>query len=205
MIVAQQEETPDAKANAILQNLNKKTKTYKTISAKFNINMNGKDKSSEEQKGSIMVKGGKYRLELKSQTILCDSVTLWTVLKDANEVQVNNVDAKNDKSNLSPATLFNLYEKDFKSHFDNEEQKGNSLIEHIDLYPKHPEREKYHTIKLSIDKNKNEVTQIDILMKDGDSVMYSILSFNANDDIPDSTFTFNKNDYPGIEVEDLRE
>jgi outer membrane lipoprotein-sorting protein len=88
-----QEETVDAKASAILQSLSKKTKTYKSIKAEFNIIMYGREnKITDNQKGNLDVKGGKYRLEVKNQVVISDSNTMWTYLKDANEVQINNVD-----------------------------------------------------------------------------------------------------------------
>jgi outer membrane lipoprotein carrier protein len=200
-----QEETIDAKANGILQSLSKKTKAYKSIKADFNITMYGKDKKvTETQKGKLIVKGGKYKLEVKNQVVISDSTTMWTYLKDANEVQINNVD-HTDKGTISPTNIFTIYEKGFKSHFDKEETVNGVTTEHIDLYPKHPEKEKYHTLKLTIDKTKNQITGIQVLMKDGTTVEYTIDTFSADTDLLDATFKFNTKDYPGIDVEDLRE
>jgi outer membrane lipoprotein carrier protein len=200
-----QEETIDAKANTILQSLSKKTKAYKSIKADFNITMYGKDKKvTETQKGKLIVKGGKYRLEVKNQVVISDSTTMWTYLKDANEVQINNVD-HSDKGTISPTNIFTIYDKGFKSHFDKEETVNGATIESIDLYPKHPEKEKYHTLKLTIDKTKNQITGIQVFMKDGTTVEYTIDTFSADTDLLDATFKFNTKDYPGIDVEDLRE
>lgn len=204
--VAQQAETVDAKANSILQSLTKKTKTYKTISADFSITVVGKDKKSgDSQKGKIWVKGAKYKYDLNNQTVFCDSATTWTYLKDANEVQINKVDPNSDKGNLSPATVFSFYEKGFKSHFVDEETVNNVLCECVDLYPKHPEKEKYHTIRLFIDKTKNQVVKVSLLMKDGTTSVILFDKITPNNIIADSTFTFDVKSYPGVEIEDLRE
>jgi outer membrane lipoprotein-sorting protein len=205
-MVAQQEDTPDKKAASILQSLNKKAKTYKTIKASFSLVSYGRDKKQgDKQEGTLLVKGGKYRLELKSQTIYCDSLTLWTYITDANEVQINTIDRNNDKETLSPATIFNLYEKDFKSRYDTEKSVAGKIIVQIDLYPRHPEKEKYHTLKLFIDKSKNQVTDIKVMMKDATEMDYSITDFSTNIQLPDTEFIFNTKDHPGVEVEDLRE
>jgi len=201
-----QEETIDAKANAILQSLDKKTKTYKTIKAEFTLTIYGKDgKPGDAQTGTIWINGAKYKLDLKNQTIFCDSSTTWTYLKDANEVQINNVDPNSDKGSLSPSTIFTVYEKGFKSHFEKEETTNNVTTEEVDLYPKHPEKEKYHTIKLFIDKAKNQVTEVKIMMKDGTTQLYMIDKFTPNSAMPLSDFTFDPKSYPGVDVEDLRQ
>ncbi len=205
LLKAQQEEIPDAKAKAVIEALSKKAKTYKTIKADFTIVVYDRNKQpGDPQKGSLCSKGAKYRLDIKSQTVICDSATTWTYLKDANEVQINNVESDPDKGNISPATIFTIYEKGFKSHWDGETKNGAETMEVIDLYPKHPEREKYHTLKLTINKEKDAVEEILVMMKDGTTVKYTVNSFSPNTTLSPGTFTFNSKDYPGVEVEDLR-
>lgn len=206
-VCAQQSaETVDAKATAILRSLDKKTKAYKTMSAEFTITQyTAAKKPGEAQKGKIWVKGAKYKYELDNQTVFCDSTTTWTYLKDANEVQINKVDPTSDKGNLSPATIFTIYEKDFKSRFVDEEKVNSILCECIDLYPKHPEKQKYHTIRLFIDKIKNQILQVSLLMKDGSTSVILFNKFTPNNILADSTFTFDSKSYPGVEIEDLRE
>lgn len=206
VVCAQPAETVDTKAVGILQTLDKKNKTFKTINAEFTIIQYGADKKpGDSQKGTLWVKGAKYKYDIKNQMVFCDSVTTWTYLKDANEVQINKVDPSSDKGSLSPATIFSFYEKGFKSHFIDEEKAGNVLCECVELYPKHPEKEKYHTIRLFIDKVKNQVVKITFLMKDGTSQVVMVDKFTPNTTLADATFTFNAKSYPGVEVEDLRE
>ncbi|HTA84009.1 MAG TPA: outer membrane lipoprotein carrier protein LolA [Bacteroidia bacterium] len=201
-----QEETVDAKAGAILQSLSKRTRSYKSIKAEFNIIMYGREnKITDNQKGNLIVKGGKYRLEVKNQVVVSDSNTMWTYLKDANEVQINTVDHSADKGAISPTNIFTIYEKGFKSQLKGETTEKGASIAIIDLFPKHPEKEKYHTIELKIDKTKNQIVELKVFMKDGTIMEYTIDTFTTDGDLPANTFTFNPKDYPGIDVEDLRE
>ncbi len=205
LLKAQTAESADPKAREIIQELSKKAKTYKAIKAEFTIVIYDRNKQpGDPQKGSLCSKGAKYRLDIKNQTVFCDSATTWTYLKDANEVQINNVESDPDKGNISPTSIFTIYEKGFKSHLESETKSGAATMDVIDLYPKRPEQEKYHTLKLTINKDKGTITQIMVLMKDGTSVKYVVNSFNPDADLPSGTFTFNKKDYPGVEVEDLR-
>lgn len=203
---AQPAETIDSKAVGILQTLDKKTKAYATLNAEFTVTQYGPDKKpGDSQKGTLWVKGAKYKYDIKNQTVFCDSVTTWTYLKDAGEVQINKVDPTSEKGSLSPATLFSFYEKGFKSHFIDEEKVNNALCESVELYPKHPEKEKYHTIRLFVDKVKNQVAKITFMMKDGTMQVIIVNKFAANSPLPDETFIFNAKNYPGVQVEDLRE
>lgn len=199
-----QEQTIDAKANTILQTLDKKYNAYKTIKADFTITISGKGASPEVQKATLWVKGGKYKLEIINQIVFCDSTTTWTYLKDAQEVHINNVDPGSDKGSLSLTTIFKIYEKGYKSHFVNEETLNNIVTEEIDLYPKHPEKEKFHTIRLYIDKAKNQLISIKMMMKDGTTQLYTMGKFVPNSIIPDASFKFDPKNYPGVNVEDLR-
>lgn len=202
--VAQPKETVDAKANSILESLTKKTKSYKTIKADFTIIFYGRDKKpTDTQKGNLVTKGGKYKLDIKNQTVICDSTTTWTYLKDANEVQINSVDPS-DKNSLTPNNIFTIYQKGFKKHYEGTTKKGATTLEVIDLYPMHPEKEKYHTLKFKINKEKGQIAEVQVMMKDGTMVKYTVNNFTPNGDVPASTFVFDKNKYPGVEVEDLR-
>src|SRR5437762_10481098 len=92
-------EVPDAKAKAILDELSKKTKTFTTVKAEFEIiTTDATGKVKDKTTGTMWHKGSKYKLEIKGQTIFCDGKTQWTYIKDDNEVQINDAPdpAKND-------------------------------------------------------------------------------------------------------------
>ena len=80
----------DAKSRNILNRLSKNYRTYKTIEADvaFTID-NRKENIKENQKGRVFMKGQKFRLELGEQTLIYDGKTLWTYLKEVNEVTVS--------------------------------------------------------------------------------------------------------------------
>ncbi len=201
---SQPEETADPKAAAILKSLSQKTKGFKTIKAECTVTTYDQQKKPvDNQKATLSSKGSKYRLEIKNQIVICDSTTTWTYLKDANEVQINNVD-ESDKSSITPNKIFTIYESGFKCHLESEKTEGGVNVAIIDLYPKHPEKQKYHTLKLKINKDKNQIMEVQQMMKDGTMVVYTITNFVTNSDLPSSTFIFDKKDFPGVEVEDLR-
>ena len=103
----------DPKAKTILDDLSAKTKAYTSIKAEFELVSEKKDKSKDTQKGKIQTKGSKYKLEIPGHEIYCDGKTVWDFIKDANEVQIKDMEVGGDDA-LNPSTIFTLYEKGYK-------------------------------------------------------------------------------------------
>jgi outer membrane lipoprotein carrier protein len=196
----------DPKAKAILDDLSKTTKTYKTISAEFEQVVLNKDKKQvDKQSDKIQVKGTMYKLEIPGNTIVCDGKTVWTHNKDAQEVTIKNFEANNEEG-LNPTNIFTMYETGFKYKYDKEEKIGANTYHVISLFPTiKPEKKKYHTIKLYIDKAKKQVHEIKMLMKDGGTQTYEIKSFTPNVALADNVFVFDTKSFKPDQIVDERD
>lgn len=196
----------DPKAKAILDDLSKTTKAYKTITSDYLFTITNKDKKqTEKQTGKVLVKGSKFKLEIPGNTIVCDGKTLWAHNKDANEVTIKNFDASNEDQ-LNPTKIFTMYESGFKYKYDKEEKVGAAMCHVITLFPSvKPEKKKFHTVKLYVDKTKKQVVKMVMLMKDGTTQAYEIKSFKPNAEIADATFTFDLKPFKADQITDERE
>ncbi len=188
----------DPKAKKILDEVSAKTKAYTSIKAEFSKTTEKKDKTKDTQDSKLETKGAKYKLVIPGHEIYCDGKTVWDFVKDANEVIIKDMEVDNDA--LNPSTIFTMYEKGYKYKFDDED----ATTQTVSLFPENPDKQKFHTVKLSIDKFKKQIISVKMMMKDGSIQIYSIKSFVGNSDIPDSNFTFNTKAHTGISVEDLR-
>ncbi len=195
----------DPKAKVILDDLSKTTKAYKTISADYAYTIFNKEKKQTDKlTGKVQVKGSKFKLVIPGNIIVCDSKTIWNHNKDAAEVTIKNFDPNNDEQ-LNPSKIFTLYETGYKYKFDKEEKVGAITCNVVDLYPSvKPEKKKFHTIKLYVDKVKKQVVQLKMLMKDGGTQVYEIKSFKPNVEIPDATFTFDTKPFKADQITDER-
>jgi len=195
----------DPKAKAILDEVSKTTKSYKTISAEYSFAIFNSDKKQlEKWLGKVFIKGIKFKLEIPGNTIVCDGVTLWNYNKDAKEVTVKNFDAENEEQN--PAKIFTLYESGFKYKFDKEEKVGAITCQVIDLYPAvKPEKKKFHALKIYIDKTKKQVVQMKRLMKDGGLELYEIKSLKPNAPLGDNLFVFETKNLKADQINDERD
>lgn len=188
----------DKKATAILDEVSAKTKLYKTIKIDFTYAMdNAKQKIHDKFKGTLLSKGDKYKLTAAGQDVISDGKTMWTYLKDANEVQIN-TPGDNDDS-FTPTKLLSGYSKDYKSKFISES--GNTQI--IELYPL-KKGKSFTKVQLTIDKAKKQISKFVIYDRNGSSFSYIVDKFITDQPLADNVFAFNKVDHPGVEMNDMR-
>jgi len=188
----------DKKASAILDEVSVKTKSFKTIKIDFTYAMdNEKEKIHDKFRGSLLSKGDKYKLTAAGQDVISDGKTVWTYLKDANEVQINSQGGDDDS--FTPTKLLSGYNKDFKSKFI--EEKGNDQV--IELYPL-KKGKTFTKVRLTIDKTKKQISKFIIYDRNGSTFSYLVDKFVADQPLADSLFSFNKAEHPGVEVNDMR-
>lgn len=197
----------DQKAKDILDKLSDKTESYQSMEAEFDYKMiNKTDGINETQSGKLITKGNKYFLNIAGQKIFSDGKTMWTLLEDAGEIQVNEVPDEDEMEEnfISPTNILTLWEKGYKYQFEKEGTVNGKSVNIVNLYPENADGKSFHTIQLYIDKAKNELTQIIIKGKDGTDFTYLIKSFQTNSTINEKIFTFNKSEHPNIDIIDLR-
>src|SRR5678816_2560697 len=84
-LLAQTNSDPDAKK--ILDAVSAKFKSFKAIQAGFTYKVENADgKAVSTKKGTVYMKGTKYRVSFVGQEIFCDGNTVWTYDKSSNEV-----------------------------------------------------------------------------------------------------------------------
>jgi len=192
----------DAKAKVILDGTAAKIKTYTSYKIEFTYKMENTTKKINEVKtGNIIVKGDKYRLEITGQTVICDGKTVWTYIKDANEVNIDNV--KTDDDAINPTKLLNMYEKNFTYKLIKETTVNGKYVQIIDLKP--IKGKKYYKVRLTIDKALLQIISSVVFDKNQTTTYtYLVTKFTPNIPVADASFTFNKASYPGVEVNDMR-
>jgi len=199
-------EQNDPRAKKILDDLSTKTKTYNSIVADFTITTeNKKDKTSETRKGKISIKEKKYRLELDDQFIISDNNTVWSVINESKEIQINDAGSRAKDGAITPDNIFTIYETGFKNEFVKEEtQKSGAVYQYIKLFPIDTKKRNFHTALLTIDKKKKQIVSMKVMGKDGNDITYSIKSFKTNLTLDDTFFSCDPKKYSGFEVIDLR-
>lgn len=202
IIVSANAQQKDEKAQQILNGVSAKYKSYKSVQADFTIQIEGGSNSTKDQQaGTLYLKGNKYKLTINNQEIISNNITVWTYLKDANEVQINSYEA--DDNTISPSDIFTIYEKNFLYAFVEEKAIGRKTFQIIDLTPI-DKTKPYFKVRLSIDKAAKAIQSAIVFDKNSNRYTYEIKKFVPNPDIAETFFSFDTKKYPGIEVVDLR-
>ena len=200
-LFAQTSSDPDAKK--ILDAVSAKFKSFKAIQAGFTYKVENADgKAISTKKGTVYMKGTKYRVSFVGQEIFCDGNTVWTYDKSSNEVTISKLDASSNT--LTPQKLFtDFYDKDFLYKLNGEKKANGKTLQEIEMTP-NDKTKPFHKVYLTIDKIAKTIYSTKVLEKAGNRYSYTVNSFSGSANIPDTKFVFNKSDYPGVEEVDLR-
>ena len=188
----------DPKAIALLEEVSVKAKASKSIKVDFSFTMeNAKAKINEEKTGTLLVSGDKYKMTAAGQTVICDGITIWTYIKESNEVQVNSLDNKDDA--LTPSKLLTSYNSNYKSKI---LKSLDPTIELVELIPNTGKN--FTRAILGIDKAKKQVTSFKLFDKSGNTFTYKFKTYLTDTQVANSDFTFDAKKFPGVEVIDMR-
>ncbi|OYU97071.1 MAG: gliding motility protein [Bacteroidetes bacterium B1(2017)] len=189
-------------AEKLMERVSKRYKAFKSIKADFVYTIENKQqKSQEKQKGNILVKGNKFRLDIANQLIICDNKTIWTYSREVNEVQINNYSPKEGAIRLDD--IFTMYGKGFIYKTAETRKEGAKDIVVIELTPK-DKKKKFFKIKVTVDKTNQTILNSQIFEKNGTIHNYSVTNQFPNLKFDDNQFTFDAKKYPGVEIIDLR-
>ena len=194
------QETKDAKSQGILDKLSTKMKGMKSFYIEFSANIkNTSTGTNETSTGKGWVKDKKYYASYGDNTIICNGLKTWTIVKEEKSVYESDAN-ETDADAINPKKLLTIWETGFKNKYEKEETLNGETVHVINLYPKDPKKVEYHTIILYISKSTNELKKAILKSKDGTVMTYSLTKFTANEVIDDSKFVFDPKKYPGYPI-----
>jgi outer membrane lipoprotein-sorting protein len=191
----------DKKASALLDEVSAKTKSYKSIKADFSYTMVNKQAGINESKtGTLLISGDKYRLNAAGQVVICDGKTIWTYIKESNEVQINNMEEKDDA--LTPSKLLTSYNANYKSKIIKDKSITDPNLESIELIP--TSSKNFSKAVLVIDKTRKQVKSFALFEKNGNIFTYKVTKFQTDLPVTSADFIFDSMKFPGVEIIDMR-
>lgn len=193
----------DAEAKKILDAVSAKFKSFKSVTAKFNLKIeNSAGKVQGSKSGVVNLKGTKYRINVTGQEIYSDGNTTWTYDKSSNEVQINKVDRS--ATTITPQKMFtNFYDKDFLYKTNSDVKVGGKMMQEIELTPLDKSKT-FFKVLVAVDKATQTIRQTKVFEKNGNRYTYGVVSMITNTSLPDALFVFDAKKYPKVEVVDLR-
>ena len=194
----------DPDARKILDIVAEKTKSYKSIQADYELIIEDrKEDIQSDSKGQIIIKKNKYKLESAESIVFYDGKTMWTYTQDNEEVVVTEPDTIDENFLSNPAKIFYFYNRDFKYRYVGEVIAEKAKMHEIHLFPVNLDQP-YSRIKLYIDTNKDILSAISIVGKDGVDYNITLTNYITDKDFDDSIFIFDRSKYKKAEIIDLR-
>ena len=192
----------DPEADALLEKVSDKYEKYKSAKIDYTlvIDVPETDENIEEP-GKIYYKGDMFRWETDSRTVVSDGQSLWIYLKEYNEVQITYL--LDDEETTRPQELFSLYETGFIYRIKETKSVQGKNCKVVEMTPIDKEEE-YFKIDVSVATANTELMETKFYYANGYRYAYQIDEYLGNLSLEDDFFTFNLDDYPGIEEYDLR-
>jgi len=179
----------------------KKYYALSAFSLDFTMNTEENGKIIYSFEGNLLVKKDKYYLTFDDQIMANDGVIMWNYQKNTNEASI--FEAEDDEFMLfHPLKMLNGWEKEYNAKFIREEEIQKNKMNIVDLTPK--QNSQFYKIRLFIDKKTSYIQQIMMYEIDGTTLTYIVNEFTPDVVVADSKFTFNKNNYPKVMVNDMR-
>lgn len=152
---------------------------------------------NSSSKGTIKLSGQKFNISLVDMTMWFNGETLWTYVKENQEVNVTNpTDAEIAK--INPYAFVSMYKKGYKAEFG----KVETGVHHIVLKST-DDKKTFQQIDLRILKASNTLKSVVLTTRRGTTLNIVVDSYKYIK-FADSTFVFDAKKYPGVDVIDLR-
>ena len=191
----------DDRSTELLNKVTAHYSSFSTMKVAFSVKMD--DALSETvsvNKGSLDIKGEKFRIKLSGQEVICDGTTMWTYIEEANEVTITQYDPAN--MDISPSNIFRLHESGFLHRYAGQKTVVTQVLDLVELTPTDKSRP-YFKISMYIKAN-GSLWQFEAKMKSGMTTSYMVNSFKGNETLEDGHFTFKSSEHPGVVEVDLR-
>jgi outer membrane lipoprotein carrier protein len=189
------------KAETIIEEITKKTQSYESVEVQFTFTYGDPNTGDDiSEQGTLIISGDKYILDIEGQKVICDGETMWTYIEDAWEVQINTIEE--DDESITPSKLLTSYNEEYKARLEKEYQTDGVNFQRIELKPE--EGKKWIKLDLIINADEQQISEITIHDKNGGMINYKIDKFTPDIGVTDKDFTFNPDDYPDVEIVDMR-
>ena len=198
-------EDSDPGSTKVLEAMKNQYLGYASVEAAFTLTIEMPEEDAEIQKGTIQQQDDRYNLTMNDQHIISNGKLLWYHQISSKLVQINNVDPDEDSEEMfSPQNFLKFYEDGkFIAAPITVAKEGGKAVRWIELKPVDSDSE-YFKFRIALDIKKNDLRSIKAFSRDGSRYTLKIDQLTPNKKFTNKTFTFIAEDYPDVDVEDLR-
>ena len=189
-------------AKTLLNEVSAKVKSYENISLEFKYTLeNISENIKQETKGDVVMQGEKYRLNILGVTRLFDGTNMYSISTEDEEVTVSSqIDDENDA--ITTSKMLSFYEDGYTYKLDIKQDINGRKIQYVKLIPIDSNSE-IKELLLGIDAQTKHVYNLIQIGKNGTKTTLTVNSFDTNEPISKSTFTFDASKYQDYYINNL--
>jgi outer membrane lipoprotein-sorting protein len=181
-------------AQKLLDAVAEKVSSYEDIEIDFSWNLvNQKEQVDQKTKGSVMLKGERYRLSMMGMTRVFDGDKLFTIAAEDLELTVSDLDLEQDKS-VTPSKLLTFYKEGYTYAWDIKQKVVGKNIQYVKLYPIDSDAE-IKNMLLGIDTSTNHIYKLIQTDAKGTQFILTVKSFKPNQKLTPDNFAVDLNQY----------
>ncbi len=194
----------DPKAKALLDKVKSKYDGYSSLESKFKLEFKlAEQPKPETMSGKVYQQGDNFRAEMGSDFVIGNGQMIWQ--KSGNTVQIKSANSKDADDLMTPKTLIRMYEKkEFIFGITGESAESWSKKATILTGKPTNRRSEFTKIVLAVDQKTNNIVSVTAFGRDQSRSKISLDAPSVNQKYNATMFNFDKSQYPGVKVEDLR-
>lgn len=184
----------DVKAKTLLNEVSEKVKAYKNIDLDFKYELNNVSENiNQETKGSVIIEGDKYVLNVLGITRIYDGKTLYNISPEDEEVTISSENT-DEEGTITPSKMLSFYEDGYTYKMDILQNVKGRKIQYVKLNPIDSDSEIKHVL-LGIDATTKHIYNLIEIGKSGITTTLTVNSFKTNQSISETLFTFDSSKY----------
>lgn len=151
--------------------------------------------------GEVTLQGEQYRLHLDQQEIVCNGTTVWTYLRDVNEVQIT--DCTSDPTAATPWSVLMHCRQDYTFTQLRTMEIDDRMYDVVDMVAK-DQQSPLSQFTVMIERDTGHIHTLEVMDREQRGHRFSVISFATGEALDETFFTFIPEDYEDIEVIDMR-
>jgi outer membrane lipoprotein-sorting protein len=196
-------QTAQETAKQVLDNAIMAFRTNEGVKINFTVKMFSKNPSSREIQCIIQLKGEKFLLKTGDAVTWFDGETQWSYWIESGEVNITTPTAEELQS-INPYALLSLYRNGFEYRQGTTVQFQGKPVYEIILRAIAESEQDISNIRLYIAKKSYQPVCVVMEQREGNRSEITVTNYQNRQKYDDTLFTFDKKNYPEVDIIDLR-
>lgn len=181
-------------AQSLLKEVDAKVKSYKNIAIDFKYALNNEAEGvSQETKGTVVMAGNNYKLDLMGTTQLFDGKNVYTIVPEDEEVTISAM-SDQDENAITPSKMLSFFNEGYTQKMDISQKVNGREIQFVKLTPMDSNSEVKYTL-LGVDAQTKHIHKLIITQKNNTKITITVNAFKPNQPLAKNVFTFDESKY----------